>query len=200
MSFGTGDEAFQQNRVTSATSVVPGGYVVEASISLLESGGLGTFQGLDVQVNDATAGARTAVRSWADPTGLGYQSTARWGVAQLVAAPVVDPDPEPEPEPDPVVVTDRQVRAGSSVQVGLTGYVAGSTVELTLSGRKGASYDLGEVVVGADGSATATVTVPLGADRGRQELTAASGRGDDLVTASTYVVVQGPATPVRGRP
>lgn len=64
-SFGTGDEGFQANRVRSATKVVSGGYLVEASISLLEEGGLGTFQGLDFQVNDATNGARTAVKAWA---------------------------------------------------------------------------------------------------------------------------------------
>lgn len=68
-SFGTGDEGFQANRVRSATKMVSGGYLVEASISLLEEGGLGTFQGLDFQVNDATNGARTAVKAWADPTG-----------------------------------------------------------------------------------------------------------------------------------
>ena len=84
-SFGTGDEAFQANRLTSATKVVDGGYVVEASISLLEAGGAGTFHGIDFQVNDATAGARTSIRNWADPTGLGYQSTSRWGVGRLVA-------------------------------------------------------------------------------------------------------------------
>ncbi len=86
-SFGTGDEAFQENRLQSATRTVTGGYLVEAAVSLLEEGGLGTFHGLDFQVNDAAGGARTGVRSWADPTGLGYQSTARWGVGQLVATP-----------------------------------------------------------------------------------------------------------------
>ena len=40
-SFGTGDEAFQANRLTSATKIVADGYVVEASISLLEAGGVG---------------------------------------------------------------------------------------------------------------------------------------------------------------
>jgi len=85
VSFGTGDETFQANRVDSATSPIDGGYAVEAAISLLEYGGEGTFHGIDVQVNDATAGARDAIRNWADPTGAGYQSTARWGVAQLVA-------------------------------------------------------------------------------------------------------------------
>lgn len=91
VSFGTGDEATQQARLTSAASRVDGGYVVEASINLLDYGGVGTFQGLDFQVNDATDGVRTAIRNWADPTGLGYQSTAHWGVGELVAAPVVVP-------------------------------------------------------------------------------------------------------------
>ena len=39
-------------------------------------------------MNDATAGVRTSIRNWADPTGLGYQSTSRWGVGRLVAAQV----------------------------------------------------------------------------------------------------------------
>ncbi len=90
LSFGTGDEAFQANRVQSSTQIVDGGYVVEAAISLLEYGGLGTVQGLDVQVNDASGGARTAIRNWADPTGAGYQTTARWGVASLVEGTLID--------------------------------------------------------------------------------------------------------------
>ncbi|RKS73799.1 endo-1,4-beta-xylanase [Motilibacter peucedani] len=88
VSFGTGDEGFQRGRLTSATKVVPGGYVVEAAVSLLEAGGLGTFQGLDFQVNDASGGARTGIQAWADPTGQGYQTTARWGVGELVPAPL----------------------------------------------------------------------------------------------------------------
>ena len=88
VSVGTGDEAFQLNRLESATRLTDGGYVVEAAIRLGDAGGVGTFHGLDFQVNDASGGARTSVRSWADPTGLGYQSTARWGVGQLVAADV----------------------------------------------------------------------------------------------------------------
>ncbi|GGH43556.1 endo-1,4-beta-xylanase [Microbacterium album] len=104
VSFGTGDTAFQQGRLTSATAIVDGGYVVEAAISLLEYGGEGTFHGLDFQVNDGTAGARTAIRNWADPTGTGYQSTAHWGVGQLVAAddgtePPVKPQPPVKPRP-----------------------------------------------------------------------------------------------------
>ncbi|WP_298462366.1 endo-1,4-beta-xylanase [uncultured Cellulomonas sp.] len=86
VSFGTGDEAYQDARLDSATTVVDGGYIVEAAIDLGdELSGLGTFHGLDFQVNDATAGARTAVKAWADPTGLGYQTSERWGVVQLVA-------------------------------------------------------------------------------------------------------------------
>ncbi len=88
VSFGTGDETFQRNRLQSATRLTGTGYVVEASISLLENGGAGTFQGVDFQVNDAAGGVRTSIHNWADPTGAGYQSTARWGVAQLVGASV----------------------------------------------------------------------------------------------------------------
>ncbi|MBT0995366.1 endo-1,4-beta-xylanase [Cellulomonas sp. DKR-3] len=90
VSFGTGDEAFQRNRLESAVVETADGYRVEAAISLLEYGGLGTFHGLDLQVNDAAGGSRHAITNWADPTGTGYQSTAHWGVAELVgpAAPV----------------------------------------------------------------------------------------------------------------
>jgi endo-1,4-beta-xylanase len=89
-SFGTGDVAFQAARLRSATAPADGGYVVEASVSLLEHGGPGTFHGLDFQVNDGAGGARIAIRNWADPTGLGYQSTSRWGVVELVAADARD--------------------------------------------------------------------------------------------------------------
>jgi len=84
LSFGTGDEAAQRARVTSATTRTADGYVVELAVDLGDQGGEGTFHGLDVQVNDASGGARTAIRNWADPSGAGYQSTARWGVARLV--------------------------------------------------------------------------------------------------------------------
>ncbi len=105
-SFGTGDVGFQQGRLQSATTRTDDGYRVEAAISLLEEGGLGTFHGLDFQVNDAGANddgvaARTSIRNWADPTGAGYQSTARWGVGQLVELPVEQPTEPPTETPDP---------------------------------------------------------------------------------------------------
>jgi len=97
LSFGTGDEQFQRDRVTSSVTRTDTGYRVEAAISLLEWGGLGTYQGLDVQVNDASDGNRTSIINWADPTGTGYQTTAHWGVGRLVAAttePGTDPGTE----------------------------------------------------------------------------------------------------------
>ncbi|PFG44199.1 endo-1,4-beta-xylanase [Isoptericola jiangsuensis] len=87
VSFGTGDPDEQAARVESATTLTDGGYLVEASVTLDGQGGAGTFHGLDLQVNDATAGTRTGITSWADPTGTGYQYTDRWGVVELVAAP-----------------------------------------------------------------------------------------------------------------
>ncbi|GIJ26430.1 endo-1,4-beta-xylanase A [Micromonospora qiuiae] len=90
VSFGTGDEAFQAGRLNSAAVRTATGYTVEAAISLLEYGGLDTFHGLDFQVNDASDGARTSIRNWAEQEGVGYQNTARWGVGRLVAGSNVD--------------------------------------------------------------------------------------------------------------
>jgi endo-1,4-beta-xylanase len=123
LSFGTGDAARQSARVTaSATERTPSGYVVEAAIALVgESGGqsdvplggLGTFHGIDFQVNDGRAGSRFAVHTWAEPTGTGYQNTARWGVARLAEAPV---GPE---EPGTLVKTPTPTISGTA-QVGRT--------------------------------------------------------------------------------
>jgi endo-1,4-beta-xylanase len=70
--------------LTSATRLVPGGYVVEASIALNTiTPGPDTLIGFDLQVNDATSGTRTGVVTWNDPTGLSYLNTSRWGVIRL---------------------------------------------------------------------------------------------------------------------
>lgn len=87
-SFGTGDPVAQESRLRSATKRTATGYIVEAAVTLTGQGGVGSFQGLDFQVNDGTAGARTSVHSWAEPTGTGYQTTARWGVGQEVGSAV----------------------------------------------------------------------------------------------------------------
>jgi endo-1,4-beta-xylanase len=89
VSFGGGDtEAAQKARLTSAAKTVPGGYVVEARIDLLAGNtGVGKFEGVDYEVNDGTGVTRTANYGWAEQTGHAYQTTSRWGVAQLVAAP-----------------------------------------------------------------------------------------------------------------
>ncbi|GIG23013.1 endo-1,4-beta-xylanase A [Cellulomonas chitinilytica] len=84
-SFGEGDEAAQRARLTSATRRTDHGYVVEAAVGLLGTGGADAFQGLDVLVNDAADGGRWAAHAWADPVNDAWQSTSRWGVAHLVA-------------------------------------------------------------------------------------------------------------------
>ncbi|PZR54264.1 hypothetical protein DNL40_04955 [Xylanimonas oleitrophica] len=127
-SFGTGDVARQAARLTSATARTDTGYVVELAVDLrgqsggqsdVPFGGLDTFQGLDFQVNDGRDGARYSVRTWAEPTGTGYQSTARWGVGHLVAAPEGPQEPEqpahPEWERGTVYVAGDRVLHGGSV-------------------------------------------------------------------------------------
>ncbi|MCK0117885.1 endo-1,4-beta-xylanase [Isoptericola sp. S6320L] len=112
VSFGTGDAAEQAARVTSATSLTEDGYLVELAVDLLDQGGVGTFHGLDLQVNDATDGARTSVTTWADPTGTGYQYTNRWGVAELVAAPA---PPAPDWEEGQVYTAGDEVTHGGAL-------------------------------------------------------------------------------------
>lgn len=74
------------DNLTSATRLVPGGYVVEASIELdTITPDYGGLLGFDLQVNDATAGTRTAATTWHDPSGMSYLDTSGWGVARLVS-------------------------------------------------------------------------------------------------------------------
>ncbi len=117
VSFGAGDEGFQRNRLESATTRTATGWRVEAAIDLLSYSGLGTFHGLDFQVNDGAPDSdRLATHNWADPTGNGYQSPQRWGVGQLVG-------PHEGQEPGPVEVApkitlqpqDVQAKAGKTV-------------------------------------------------------------------------------------
>lgn len=108
LSFGTGSAAAQQARVaSSATAATATGYTVELAIDLVGQsggqsdvplGGADTFHGLDFQINDGRGGSRFAVHTWADPTGTGYQSTARWGVAHLVSADEAQGPGDGEPQ------------------------------------------------------------------------------------------------------
>jgi endo-1,4-beta-xylanase len=75
------------DNLRSSTRVVPGGYVVEASIEVdTVDVGDGTLLGFEVQVNDDATGqgARTGVAGWADGSGRSYLDTSGWGVLRLV--------------------------------------------------------------------------------------------------------------------
>lgn len=120
VTFGTGDAAEQAARLTSAVAVTDTGYTVEAAVSLAGTGGADTFQGLDFQVNDASSGERTGVMNWANPTGLGYSSTAHWGVGRLV--------PAAEPVEPVVTATPDRVRIAGATTIELTGFEPGRTV------------------------------------------------------------------------
>ncbi|HET9345402.1 MAG TPA: endo-1,4-beta-xylanase [Candidatus Limnocylindrales bacterium] len=196
-SFGTGDEAFQDARLTSATQIVADGYVVEASISLLEAGGVGTFHGLDLQVNDATAGVRTSIRNWADPTGLGYQSTSRWGVGRLVPAGV------------PTTIDyagSRRVQIGKPPTFGVVlsapeaSCVGGRPLAFSLdrdpvTGGPG-PIELGEATTNDDGRAKLTVG-STGWSAGSYLLTVASAGNDLCAGSSTSVEI---TVTAKGRP
>ncbi|MEU5873542.1 endo-1,4-beta-xylanase [Glycomyces sp. NPDC047369] len=71
--------------LTSAAAATDTGYLVEIAIAMApEQAAIGTEHGLELQVNDGTDGARTAVRTWYDPTGLSWNTNANWGIAEFV--------------------------------------------------------------------------------------------------------------------
>jgi endo-1,4-beta-xylanase len=68
--------------VQSVATAIDGGYRIEAAIAV--SGlAAGRFLGFDLQVNDASGGARVAVHTWQDETGDSYRDTRNWGMATL---------------------------------------------------------------------------------------------------------------------
>ncbi|MDM8084450.1 endo-1,4-beta-xylanase [Cellulomonas cellasea] len=207
VSFGTGDESAQRARLESAVVRTATGYRVEAAVDLLGEGGLATFHGLDFQVNDASAGARTGITNWADPTGAGYQSTARWGVGQLVEA--VDPPVGPQEPVPSMSLSDVTVAPGGAFEVRLAGFTPGDEVTIQLidgtaedSGaqrraarvRVAPGLTIGTAVVGADGTAVVAAQVPADTPFGVYRIGAAVN-GVILVEASLTVAAADAGTP-----
>lgn len=199
VSFGAGgDEAFQRARVESATAMIDGGYVVEASISLLDSSGLGTVHGLDFQVNDASDGTRTSIRNWADPSGAGFQSTARWGVGQLVAAPGAQPGDVA------IELGARAVAAGGTLPFSVTGAPAGEELVLTLESASGglrtaAIVELGSFTADGDGSVEGVVRIPAGTAPGAYTLSVVID-GQTAASAAVAVTAAAVGDPGNGAP
>jgi len=185
VSFGTGDEAAQAARLTSAVTRTATGYRVEAAVNLLTYGGLGTFHGLDFQVNDAADGARHTITNWADPTGAGYQSTAHWGVGQLVeGAEVVVPEPKLA-----LQLSGGTVKAGGTLGVSVTGGQPGEAVQVWLNSTP---VLLSSGVMSATGTYAATVTIPAGTVAGAHTVRVLTASGE--VSAPITVVLADPGT------
>lgn len=157
---GGGDEGFQASRLQSAVTQVDGGYIVEASINLLSYSGLGTTHGLDFQVNDAQNGARQSIRNWADPSGAGFQSTARWGVGQLVSEAGVDPT---DPTGPRIELGSPTVEPGGTIPIELSGLEPGAEVDIVLVpvGFQFVGQMLGQLQVPAFASAAAFVAADV---------------------------------------
>jgi endo-1,4-beta-xylanase len=82
----TNSQDTDTSKFVTATRIVPGGYVVEASIALdAIQPQVGTLIGFDFQVNDDGQGnaVRSSVVTWNDPTGQSYQNTSRFGVLRF---------------------------------------------------------------------------------------------------------------------
>ena len=96
VSFSRGNTGIQAQRIRAHAELVDGGYRIMVALTMATGGGhqadqwnytlagVDSVHAFDVQINDATAGSRTSVHTWADPTASGFSSTARQGVIQLV--------------------------------------------------------------------------------------------------------------------
>ena len=228
LSFGTGDSAAQLARVSaSATAETATGYAVELAIDLVGQsggqsdvplGGADTFHGLDFQVNDGRDGSRFSVHTWAEPTGTGYQSTARWGVARLVPAGGTDgpggggtDDPGDGGTDGPgdggtdgpgdggtdgpgtgqwatVDVGDGRVEQGGSLPVVVTGLQPGQRITATLHSDPIAVT--GIPAADADGRIAFTVVVPTDLALGAHTLVIGS-TGLDPISVDVTVLPRG---------
>jgi len=210
VTLGRGDAGFHLARVEADVVATATGYRVEAAVDMLDQYvGVGTYHGLDFQVNDGAAGTRTSVRTWADPTGLGHQSPQRWGVARLVSALT----PPAEGEEPQLSLSLPAITAGGSVTVDLAGFTPGGTVGIAMGagvtatggpGGVGAAAVapagttlLGSTVVAGDGTASLTVVIPASTAAGTYRIVAAVG-AEVLAEGVLTVLAAAPAPPTPG--
>lgn len=197
-SFGAGDAAAQSARVTSAVARVDGGYIVEAAIAMNGHGGPGAHVGLDFQVNDAADGRRIGVRTWADPTGSGWNSTGRWGVGTFVTGE--------DAAPMAIVLGSPSVVAGGAVSAQLSGFTPGDLLELSVVPAAGAStralaaeasVPVSTVPVAIDENGGSSVSVPIPADTAAGDYTVRARQVGTLL-ADAALTVTAPTTPGDG--
>jgi endo-1,4-beta-xylanase len=149
-------EAPVQDRLTSATSITDTGYLVEVAIDLGYEPDEEQLVGLELQVNDATNGARNSVRTWSDPTGRSFQNTSRWGVARLVGG---DDGGEPEPQCDRTI--DGVHNGPVTITAGVTCLVEDSRIRGPVTVAAGAGLVASGAAVTGPVTATAADTVVI---------------------------------------
>jgi hypothetical protein len=87
----------------------------------------------------------------------------------------------------------RQASDGAQVPVTVTSSTDGTVWELELQ-LAGDDVALGDVTIGADGTGTSLVTIPVGTPSGVAEITAASG-GDELTASVSVAGTAGAVAP-----
>ena len=186
----SGDLAVIGDNLTSATKTVDGGYVVELSIKLSEAE-LDALVGIEAQVNDGTAGARTAVRSWVDPTGRSYQDTSRWGVAKLVG-----PSDAPITVAPVVTTQPKSATVANGASVTFTAAASGTPAPSVAWERKLVGGAWTTVAGATSGSLTVTATAAL--DKAQYRAVFTNTAGTAASSAATLTVT--PDAPVTVAP
>lgn len=200
-----GGEPGLLDRLTSATSEIEGGYVVEAALDLGYAPEPGSLVGLEFQVNDAAEGTRDSVRTWTDPTGRSYQDTSRWGVGQLVGA--ADDGEEPGEGVDPgegespgdgadapaapqIQLSSNQVHPGDALEITGTGFATGTSVSGLIESDP---IELGVQVASSEGQVAYAVQIPMDISLGEHTVTLTASDGAEAVATFQVIAEAGEA-------
>jgi 5'-nucleotidase len=93
---------------------------------------------------------------------------------------------EPEPEFNGAITLESsKAAAGKKLTISGTGYQPGETVTVQLRPKKGEPITVGTVQVGAEGSFTASVTIPKSTQPGKYTVAVSQADGDEATAAVT---------------
>ncbi|WP_298037300.1 endo-alpha-N-acetylgalactosaminidase family protein [uncultured Microbacterium sp.] len=133
---------------------------------------------------DRDGALRTDVLIPADAAAGDYTLSVRDAAGETAASAALEVTAAVDPAGPEVILGVDSMRAGGSIDVQLRGFDAGGAVQLWLHSDP---VLLGQVVVGADGTALATVTIPVSTTAGQHALVVTDATGAEIARADLIV-------------
>ncbi|MGP6170856.1 ExeM/NucH family extracellular endonuclease [Microbacterium sp. A204] len=162
---------------------VPGEVTVSLGDTVLATGAV------DPAVVDTTDEAGRASLAFTVPEGVFGEQLLTVATAEgtSVQVPFTIADAGEQEFAGTIEVEGNTVSAGKALRLSGVDFIPGETVTVALESKKGKVIDLGAVVVGDDGSFSASLTVPKNTDAGRYTVSVSQADGDqatDMVTVN----------------